>query len=331
MNTIWIALLTGLTAGGVSCLAVQGGLLASSLATVPDDKKNMGTLLFLGAKIVSYTLLGFLLGFFGASLSISSTVQGWLQIMAGLYMIATAANLLQIHPIFRYVVVQPPTWAFKLLKTESQRKLFGPMILGVLTVFVPCGVTQGMMILAIGSGNAITGALLLLAFTLGTSPLFLLLGFSSSEIMKRPLFVYLASFFILLLGINSISAGNALRGSTHTLQNYYQAMREVTGGTTPQGHTVANVVNGVQEVDMTVTATAYKTTTTTLRVNVPVKLTLTSVDAGGCVQVFTIPQMNIKKLLPINGKEVITFTPTKTGILPFSCAMGMYTGQFEVI
>jgi plastocyanin domain-containing protein len=41
--------------------------------------------------------------------------------------------------------------------------------------------------------------------------------------------------------------------------------------------------------------------------------------------------MNIKKLLPINGKEVITFTPTKTGILPFSCAMGMYTGQFEVI
>jgi hypothetical protein len=111
MNTIWIALLTGLTAGGVSCLAVQGGLLASSLATVPDDKKNMGTLLFLGAKIVSYTLLGFLLGFFGASLSISSTVQGWLQIMAGLYMIATAANLLQIHPIFRYVVVQPPTWA----------------------------------------------------------------------------------------------------------------------------------------------------------------------------------------------------------------------------
>ena len=31
MPTIWIAFLTGLTTGGLSCLAVQGGLLASTL------------------------------------------------------------------------------------------------------------------------------------------------------------------------------------------------------------------------------------------------------------------------------------------------------------
>ncbi len=32
MNSILIAFLTGLTTGGLSCLAVQGGLLASSVA-----------------------------------------------------------------------------------------------------------------------------------------------------------------------------------------------------------------------------------------------------------------------------------------------------------
>lgn len=331
MNTIWIAFVTGLTAGGVSCLAVQGGLLASSLSTVPDDKKRRGTLLFIASKIVAYTILGALLGFFGASLSISSTVQGWLQIFAGLYMLATAANLLDVHPIFRFVVIQPPKWAYKLLKTEGQRELFGTVLLGVLTVLVPCGVTQGMMILAISSGSAITGALLLCAFTLGTSPLFLLLGASTIEIMKRPLFVYLASFLIIILAINSLSAGNALRGSFHTLGNYYQVIREVTGTRVKREQTLAAVTNGVQEVEMTVTATEYKTNKTTLRVNVPVKLKLTSVNAGGCIQVFTIPQLRIKKLLPINGTEEITFTPTQKGILPFSCAMGMYTGQFEVI
>lgn len=330
MNNIWFAFITGLTAGGISCLAVQGGLLASALSNLPVEKKRQGTALFIISKILAYTALGFLLGLFGNKISITSNTQGWLQIFAGLYMLATAANLLQLHPLFRYVVVQPPKWAYKLIKKESQRELFGTVVLGVLTVLVPCGITQGMMILAISSGNAVTGALLLAAFTIGTSPLFFALGYSASEFMKRKMFVYAASILIALLGINSISAGNALRGSTHTLGNYWKAISGQKQAV--QTQTLAALdENGVQEVLMDVTASQYKPKTTTLKVNVPVKLKLNSIDAAGCIQVFTIPQYNIKKLLPRNGTEEITFTPTKTGALPFSCAMGMYTGQFQVI
>jgi hypothetical protein len=39
MNNIWFAFITGLTAGGISCLAVQGGLLASALSNLPVEKK----------------------------------------------------------------------------------------------------------------------------------------------------------------------------------------------------------------------------------------------------------------------------------------------------
>ena len=62
--------LTGLLAGGLSCLAVQGGLLAATLAQSEEEKiiqKSKGDnalpiLAFLGAKLVAYTILGILLG-----------------------------------------------------------------------------------------------------------------------------------------------------------------------------------------------------------------------------------------------------------------------------
>lgn len=72
---ILIAFVTGLTTGGLSCLAVQGGLLASSIAhevelsvgqQLPRSKKHSRNpaaprasrpiLLFLGAKLVAYTM-----------------------------------------------------------------------------------------------------------------------------------------------------------------------------------------------------------------------------------------------------------------------------------
>ena len=330
MNTIWLAFITGLTAGGISCLAVQGGLLASSLSTTPENRKKMGTALFIGSKIVAYTTLGALLGFFGSSLSISSTTQGWLQVIAGLYMIATAANLLQIHPVFRYVVIQPPKWAYRLLKKEAHREVFGSALLGALTVLVPCGISQGMMILAISSGNALTGALILAAFTIGTSPLFFVVGLTASEFMKRKAFVYIASALVFILGVNAINAGNALRGSAHTLGNYWAILTNVQ--TTERTQTLAAVdASGEQVATIDVTASGYTTKTTTLKVNVPVKLTLSSKNAAGCVQVFTIPEYKVKKLVPQNGMDEIVFTPTKTGRLSFSCAMGMYTGSFQVI
>jgi hypothetical protein len=76
MSQLVVAFITGITTGGLSCLAVQGGLLASSLAhqieqdyieNVAQNKKQRGKknqpqprsnsafpiLLFLGAKIVA--------------------------------------------------------------------------------------------------------------------------------------------------------------------------------------------------------------------------------------------------------------------------------------
>ena len=329
MQNIVLAFTTGLTAGGISCFAVQGGLLTSSLAQSGISNKKISTTSFLVAKILAYTALGFLLGLFGSKLTISTSLQGWLQVFAGVYMLATAANLLQLHPIFRFVVIQPPKWAYKLLKKESQKQAFGPALLGALTVLIPCGITQGMMLLAVSTASPLLGAAILFAFTLGTSPVFFIIGMAASEFLKRKAFLYAATLVIILLGINSISTGNVLRGSPHTLGNYWKVL---TNKAAIQNQVLAATdEQGAQSVTIEVNSGGYKALANTLKVNVPVRLKLVSKNAAGCVQIFTIPTYSIKQVIPQNGETEIAFTPTKTGRLTFSCAMGMYTGEFQVI
>src|SRR3989344_5692246 len=108
MNQVWLAFLTGLTTGGLSCLAVQGGLLASSVTTQEKSRGVVTISSFLIAKLIAYTILGFLLGFVGSMLVLSPKLFGVLQILVGLFMVATVGRLINLHPIFRYFVIQPP-------------------------------------------------------------------------------------------------------------------------------------------------------------------------------------------------------------------------------
>ncbi|MEW6094874.1 MAG: sulfite exporter TauE/SafE family protein, partial [Chloroflexota bacterium] len=88
MNQIIVAFVTGLTTGGLSCMAVQGGLLASSLAhqveqdmlaagrkkgrLAPPPKTALPISLFLLSKLIAYTILGFLLGLLGSVLTLNA-------------------------------------------------------------------------------------------------------------------------------------------------------------------------------------------------------------------------------------------------------------------
>ena len=143
---LWVIFLSGFTVGGLTCLAVQGGLLASVIAAREEDatsniKKHAlyGTAVFLGFKFLSYTILGFILGAFGGALNISGGVQSFMQLFAGIYMIVVALNLLNIHPIFRYAIIQPPRFLTRLVKNQSKSKdIFAPALLGAMTIFIPC-------------------------------------------------------------------------------------------------------------------------------------------------------------------------------------------------
>lgn len=327
MNIVWIAFVTGLTTGGISCLAVQGGLLASS---IEEKNKWMSVTAFLFFKLIAYIILGFLLGALGSTFLLTPKMMGTIQILAGVFMLWSAARILNIHPIFRYGVIQPPRWVYRLLKNQTQNAtLFGPATLGFLTVLMPCGVTQATMAMAVASGNAILGASIMGAFVLGTSPIFYALGASMVELLKRKVFSYAAAVVVVGFAITSINGGVALRGSFYTLQNIWKAATmDVSDLRAGQ---VAGITDGVQAVRIDVLNNGYRSDVTTLKAGVPVRLSLVTNNTQGCARAFTIPEFNITKTLPATGTQTVEFTPSKIGRLAFACGMGMYTGSFTVV
>lgn len=331
MNQVWLALITGLTTGGISCFAVQGGLLATSTANQNQLGPRATVTWFLVSKFIIYTILGALLGLLGASVVISPKLQGFLQIMAGVVMLITVGRILDLHPFFRKFSITPPKFIYKLIRKESVKgELFSPIILGVFTVLIPCGVTQAMMLLAIASGSAFWGALIMGAFTLGTSPVFFGLGIASGKILQHPKLKYFAALVIFVLGISALNTGQILRGSPHTLQNYLAVLGVGREKDNVLGEAQVNS-EGFQEAEIRVVSGGYKSQVKTLKAGVPTRITLTTKNTKGCARAFTIPEFNILKVLPETGTEIVEITPTKTGRLNFTCSMGMYSGYFEVI
>jgi uncharacterized protein len=339
MNLIWLAFITGLTSGGVSCLAVQGGLLTSATGqNIKNGESNKLSYIpvttFLIAKFLSHLLLGIILGLLGTAFIFSPKILGSLQILAGIFMILTAARLADLHPIFRYFVIQPPKFIFRLMRnTAKTQSLFAPAILGFLSILMPCGITQAMMATAVSTGSPMLGGLVMGAFVLGTSPIFLLLGSAVVALLKRKAFAYVAAIIVMIFGLMSVNGGLVARGSIYTMQNFYQAAvgpSAISRQPSEKDIITAKIVGGKQEVLVTVTNNGYRSDVKALKVGIPVRLTVMTNNVHSCARAFTIPEFNISKVMPVTGSEVIEFTPTKTGRLAYTCSMGMYSGEFTV-
>ncbi len=340
MNLIPI-FVTGLTVGGVTCMAVQGGILASIITSREEEEiqnkvKQKNSLwpvgAFLLAKLVAYTLLGLLLGLLGQTLALTDNVRIIMQFVAGGYMIAVALNLLNVHPIFRYVIIQPPYFLRRFVNSQTTRKdLFAPAVFGFLTIFIPCGTTLAMEALAISSGSPFWGAAILATFVLATMPYFFGLGWVTTKLgdVFQQRFLKFAAVVLIYLGVISINGGLNLVGSPVTLQTVWQSVASSNG----QQNTNMSVVpaNGVQTATINVFANGYNPTYVQLKSGVPVKLNLVAQSGLGCTSIFRIPQLGIQVSLQQNPNQVVTFTPTQPGRITYTCGMGMYSGIMDVI
>lgn len=338
---LWVIFLTGLTVGGLTCLAVQGGLLASVIAAREEEEIEKGvnkknsvfpTLAFLAAKLVTYTVLGFLLGAFGGVIGINQTTQIIMQFIAGLYMVAIALNLLNIHPIFRYAVIQPPKFLFKKVRNQSKNKdLFAPALLGTMTIFIPCGTTLAMEALAISSASAFWGAAIMATFVLGTTPLFFGVGWLTSILGDnfRAKFLKIAAVAVIYLGIASMNGALVASGSSLTLQSISESFKINTQSESEEK--LYNEVPLSQDVQLYVTANGYSPNYIRVKKDSPVTLKLIGKDAYSCASAFRIPSLGISKNLQANETYAIKFTPAEKGKIIFTCSMGMYRGVIEVL
>jgi sulfite exporter TauE/SafE len=356
MEQYLLAFVTGLTTGGLSCLAVQGGLLASSLAhqverdllhatpaSAPARKQRnarrqsahrpntaLPIALFLLAKLAAYTLLGALLGLAGAYLTLDPRSRAILLILIGIFMVGNGLRMLDVHPIFRYFNLEPPKFITRYIRRTAKSAggtatiaLGPPLFLGVLTVFIPCGVTQAMMAAALGSGSAASGALLMFAFTLGTSPVFFAVAYLAAQLGARleKFFMRFVAVVVLLLGLYTADSGLNLLGAPSASGLAQQWLAPASPTSQPTGE----ARDGVLVLD--VRNNGYFPRTLHAPANQALTLELVTDDTTSCARDFVIPALKVYELLPETGRVSVAIPPQSSGTtMRFTCSMGMYTG-----
>ncbi len=337
-----VIFITGLTTGGLTCLAMQGGLLTSVIANQKESEHESGkfskndwqpVVLFLGTKLIAHTILGFLLGLLGSVLTLSLEVRLAFQVFTALFMFATAMNLLNVHPIFRYVVIQPPKFLQRYVRKSSKSdQLFAPALLGFLTIFIPCGVTQAMEVLAINSGNPVYGALIMFSFVLGTSPLFGLIGIATAKLSERwyQSFMRVAAMILIGMALYSLNGVLVVADSPFSYQNIVARIQAKQEQKTVTPATIG-ITDGVQKVNIGVYNSGYSPNYFRVQKDVPVEISLQSNETYSCAVAFVFPSFGIKTFLDPTDIETYSFTPTKPGRYTYTCSMGMYTGVMEVI
>lgn len=355
MSQLLVAFVTGLTTGGLSCLAVQGGLLASSLAhqieqdyleqasqAVGKKQRSKKTqaqprlntalpiLLFLSAKVVAYTLLGALLGLLGAYLTLSPTTRAVLMILIGIFMLGNALRMFNVHPIFRYFSIEPPKFITRYIRrTAKGTDTFTPLFLGALTVFIPCGVTQAMMAAALGTGSMAMGAALMFAFTLGTSPVFFIVAYLTTELGARleMFFMRFVAVVVLILGLVTVNSGLNILGSPLSFQNLTRSLLPSNNGPEPVAQS-PQTAQAEGEVVLYVHNEGYFPQTLSAPAGKDFTLNLVTDETYSCSRDFVIPALDYYELLPDTGTVKVNIpAQVKGSTLFFTCSMGMYTGQ----
>ena len=150
-----------------------------------------------------------------------------LLVAIGIFMVGTALRMFNVHPIFRYFAIEPPSFVTRYIrrKSKGQASALTPLFLGALTVLIPCGVTQAMMAVAMGTGDPVTGATMMFAFTLGTTPVFFTVAYLATRLGARleKNFVRVVAVIVLVLGLVSIDGGLTLAGWPYSVANLRMA------------------------------------------------------------------------------------------------------------
>ena len=210
----------GLIASVSSCLAIVGGLVLSLSAQVSQDNVSdtKTFVLFHTGRLVSFAVLGGVLGAVGSAIGINFTFTAILGLLASAVMLLLGLNLVGV---FAKNKIALPSGIFNFFR-RIEHKTFTPLIIGFGTFFLPCGFTQSMQVSALGSGSFISGLLIMLAFAIGTVPMLVLLSFGSASLAHgkhAPLFFKSAGVVVIGLGLFALLAGLAGLGIINPLFN----------------------------------------------------------------------------------------------------------------
>ncbi|MDR0330243.1 MAG: sulfite exporter TauE/SafE family protein [Chitinispirillales bacterium] len=277
-------------------------------------------------RLISYTLIGAAVGAAGAAVTFSINAQGALKLIAGLFMLSMGIGMLDLFPHMRRFVPRMPAFVSRWVGAADKK---GPIIVGFLNGFLPCGPLQAMQIFALSTGSAAKGALSMALFCLGTVPLMFGLGAFSAIAGKKSSRKVMAAgaVMVAVLGLCMLSQSWNLFGLT--------GVGGVPLASAARQNSAAPLVDfaidrGPQIVNSTLRSFSYPSIT--VEANRPVKWIIDAPPGSinGCNDRIFIREYGIEyKFQP--GENVVEFTPSKVGKIPYTCWMGMIPGTITVV
>lgn len=307
------------------CIAMCGGINLSQcvgykFAEVYTSKisKLKPSLMYNAGRVISYTIIGGIVGALGSAVSFSGTAKGIIAILSGVFMVIMGLNMLNIFPWLRKLNPRMPKVFGN--KIHNNNRKHGPFYVGLLNGLMPCGPLQAMQIYALGTGSFFAGALSMFMFSLGTVPL--MFGFGAISSFLSGKFTHrmmkISAILVMILGILMLNRGLSLSG-----------INIVYADSTSSGN-VATVQGNIQTVTTQLTSGKYPPIVVQKGIPVKWNMKADSKDINGCNETLTIPKYNIqKKLQP--GDNIIEFTPDSEGNIPYTCWMGMISSSIKVV
>lgn len=219
------AFIIGLIASVSSCMAVVGGLVLSMSANfAKEGDKVRPQVLFHIGRIVSFFILGGVIGLLGSTFQISGTGTFILSLIVAIVLLILGLNLLDIFPWIKKIQPTLPSFIGKRVHgVKDLNHTLTPLLVGVATFFLPCGFTQSMQIYALSTGSFWTGSLVMLFFALGTLPVLALLSFSSLGIHKKAqngVFFKTAGLIVIFFGLFNLLNSLVIIGAIPPIFNF---------------------------------------------------------------------------------------------------------------
>lgn len=315
----FVGLLTSL-----HCVAMCGGINLSQCVSYKFENSNPSklsrlkpSLLYNSGRVVSYTLIGGIVGMLGSVVSFSGTAKGIIAIISGVFMVIMGLNMLNIFPWLRKLNPRMPKIFGN--KIHNNNGKYGPFYVGLLNGLMPCGPLQAMQIYALGTGSFAAGALSMFVFSVGTVPL--MFGFGAVSSMLSGKFtrkmLKVSAVLVMVLGVIMANRGLALSGANFT------------PASSASGN-VAKIEGKIQVVTTKLESGRYSPII--VQKGIPVKWTIKveKGDLNGCNNPVTIPQYNKQQKLVV-GDNVIEFTPESEGNILYTCWMGMISSNIKVV
>ena len=209
------ALLAGLL-GSAHCLGMCGGI--SGLFALHSSARGLRrqlplALAYNAGRLASYTLLGSAAAVLGGRVAgLTPAAAGPVRLVAGAVIILIGLQIaFDIRVLGILERMGGVVWsrisplAGRLLPVNSLPRALG---LGLLWGLLPCGLVYSVLLVAASSARVMDGALIMLAFGIGTTPAMLLTGLGAarlSQLMKDRRTRLGAGLLIVLLGILTLA------------------------------------------------------------------------------------------------------------------------------